>query len=108
MQALMKERSRLTGRYQTTIPASVRNRLRLKKGDEIEYEIAPDGRVYLTPARVDEADPALGGFLDLLEADIMANPGKLAVFGGGLRDRMASLVGDIEIDLDAPLSDDDE
>jgi len=108
MTAVLNEQSRLTDRYQTTIPKGVRTSLGLKKGDRIGYVVERSGRVYLEPDRPNEDDPALGGFLDLLEADIAANPDKLAAFSGGLRDRMQALVGDVEVDLDAPLSPNDE
>jgi AbrB family looped-hinge helix DNA binding protein len=39
--------SRLTSKYQTTIPAAVRDALLLEKGDSIAFEVADDGRVIL-------------------------------------------------------------
>ena len=53
-------------------------------------------------------DPALGAFLDFVEADIKAHPERLRVFDGALYDRLKALVGDVGIDLDEPLSPDDE
>ena len=41
--------SRLTSKSQTTIPRRVRERLRLKPGDIVKYEIE-DGRVILSKA----------------------------------------------------------
>lgn len=101
--------SKLTDRYQTTIPSGVRKHLKLGKGDQIRYRTDPSGRVYIEPAH-DEAigDAALGAFLDLLEADFRAHPERLTGFDEALRDRLESLVGDIDVDLDEPLSADDE
>jgi len=108
MVATAVETSKLTDRYQTTVPSGVRKRLNLKKGDRLRYSISDDGRVFIEVDRDTGDDPALGAFLDLLETDIRKNPGHLRAFDGGLKDRLATLVGDVEIDLDAPLSPDDE
>jgi len=108
MNAILKQQSRLTDRYQTTIPGAVRKILNLNKGDHIQYIAEADGRVYLAPVQADTPDLALGSFLDLIEADITSNPERLQAFGGALHDRLSALVGDVEIDLDAPLSADDE
>lgn len=108
MNALLKDQSRLTDRYQTTIPGSVRKTLNLKKGDFIQYIVEPDGRVYLAPVRAAMPDRAIGAFLEFLEAGIAARPERLHAFGGGLRDRLEALVGDVDVDLDVPLSPDDE
>lgn len=108
MAALVEEISKLTDRYQTTVPAGVRNQLKLGKGDRIRYCTDPDGRVYIEPARESEADPALCSFLDLLAADISDHPERLKAFDGELHDRLKALVGDVEVDLDSSLSPDDE
>ena len=107
MAARPDEISKLTDRYQTTVPSGVRKQLRLGKGDQIRYRTDPAGRVYIE-AVADEPDPAIGAFLDLLERDMVANPGRLKALDGTLVDRLQSLVGDVEVDLDAPLSPDDE
>lgn len=107
MTALVREVSTLTARFQTTVPRGVRKRLNLQKGDRICFTLDEDGRVYVEPAQTDGADPALGAFLDLIEADVQSHPERLGAFGGGLHDRLAALVGDVDVDLDAPLSADD-
>ena len=108
MVTLVKEVSKLTDRYQTTVPSGVRKQLNLRKGDKLCYRLEANGRVYLEAAGQDEGDPALGAFLDLLEADMTAHPERLRAFDGGLRDRLQALVGGIDADLDAALSPDDE
>lgn len=101
--------SKLTDRYQTTVPSGVRKQLQLKKGDQIHYCTEPNGRVYIEPVNPHGTnDPALGAFLDFIESDIKENPNHLQAFGGELLERLTSLVGDVDIDLDAPLSADDE
>ena len=45
--------STLTRKGQTTIPISVRNHLKLRPGDKIEFVIERDGKVVLAPKNVD-------------------------------------------------------
>jgi antitoxin PrlF len=45
--------STLTRKGQTTIPVKVRNHLKLRPGDKIEFVIERDGRVVLTPKNID-------------------------------------------------------
>nr|WP_306264073.1 type II toxin-antitoxin system PrlF family antitoxin [Pararhizobium sp. IMCC3301] len=104
----VQEVSKLTDRYQTTVPRGVRKLLNLRKGDQLCYRHDADGRVYLEAAGPAEGDPALGAFLNLLEADITAHPERLTAFDGGLRNRLQALVGGSDVDLDAALSPDDE
>tara|TARA_R110002049_G_scaffold228910_1_gene401071 strand:+ start:36 stop:377 length:342 start_codon:yes stop_codon:yes gene_type:complete len=104
----VQEVSKLTDRYQTTVPSGVRKWLDLHKGDQICYRPDADGRVYIEVAGRAGDDPALGAFLNLLEDDIAAHPERLMAFDGGLRDCMQALVGGSDVDLDAALSPDDE
>jgi antitoxin PrlF len=108
MAALAQDVSKLTDRFQTTVPSSVRKRLKLNKGDQIRYSIDTDGRVYIEPVRSEGGDPAIAAFLDFVEADIKAHPERIRVFSGAMHDRLKALVGDIDVDLDQPLSPDDE
>lgn len=107
MSAFVQEESKLTERYQTTVPSGVRKQLRIGKGDRIRYRVEASGRVYIEAVREGDADPALGAFLDFVEADIKAHPERLKAFDGALRDRLEALIGRVDVDLDAPLSDDD-
>lgn len=43
--------SKLTSKYQTTVPSSVRETLGLSKGDSIVFETATDGTVIIRKAR---------------------------------------------------------
>ena len=58
--------------------------------------------------RVEEGDPALGAFLDFVEADIKAHPERVRAFDGPLHDRLKALVGEVVVDLDESLSPSDE
>lgn len=94
--------STLTQRYQTTVPEPVRRALRLRKHDTLRYRVEGD-RVYLE--RAEEADPALGPFLDLLARDIATHPERLAGVPAALRARAEALTAGVEVDLDAALPD---
>ncbi|WP_165595873.1 AbrB/MazE/SpoVT family DNA-binding domain-containing protein [Tritonibacter horizontis] len=39
---------------------------------------------------------------------IKAHPNRIRAFDGALHDRLAALVGDVDVDLDAPLTLEDE
>ena len=109
MPATLEVESTLTDRYQTTVPETVRRALRLGKRDKIHYAIRPSGEVVLT--RVQDPgsdDPVLGQFLGFLSRDISNHPERLQGVDDSLVQRLQSLTGGIEVDLDAPLSADDE
>ena len=109
MPATLDVESTLTDRYQTTVPETVRRALRLGKRDKIQYSIRPSGEVVLTRAESSEGDdPVLGQFLGFLARDIASHPERLRAVDAGLVQRLQSLVGGIEVDLDAALSADDE
>lgn len=100
--------STLTDRYQTTVPEGVRKALKLSKRDKIHYSIRPSGEVVLTKAATPDEDPVLGSFLNYLAKDIAQHPDRLQVVDAGLVERIKLLVDGIELDLNAPLSDDDK
>ena len=109
MHATLEVESTLTDRYQTTVPETVRRALRLGKRDKMHYTIRPGGEVVLTRAEAAEVDdPVLGQFLGFLARDIASHPERLQVIDSTLVQRIQSLTGGIEVDLDAPLSADDE
>ena len=109
MVAKLEVESTLTDRYQTTVPETVRRALRLRKRDKIQYIIRPSGEVVLS--RVDGSDnddPLLGEFLNFLAHDIAQHPERLRVIEVDFVQRLQSLVGDVEVDLEAPLPENDE
>ncbi len=109
MPATLEVESTLTDRYQTTVPEVVRRALRLNKRDKIHYTVRSDGEVVLKRADAVEADdPLLGQFLGFLARDIAAHPERLTGVDRGLMKRIKTLTGKTRIDLDAPLSKDDE
>ena len=109
MPATVQVESTLTDRYQTTVPETVRRALRLGKRDKIQYTIRPDGEVVLTRAASGENnDPALAPFLGFLARDLAEHPERLQAVDAGLAQRIQALVAGVEVDLNAPLSADDE
>ena len=109
MAATLEVESTLTDRYQTTVPETVRRALRLGKRDKIHYTIRPGGEVVLTRVDATEVDdPLLGQFLGFLARDIASHPERLQAIDSTFVQRIQSLTGGIEIDLDAPLSADNE
>ncbi len=100
--------STLTDRYQTTVPDDVRKALRLNKRDKIRYTIQSNGQVIMSRADHPENDPVLGQFLSFLARDISRNPQHVQAISSNLINHVQSLVTDVEFDLDAPLSDEDE
>lgn len=108
MTEILQTESTLTDRYQTTVPDIVRKTLGLNKRDKIAYIINSDGTVTITRSETSEDDPILKKFLDFLAQDIEQNPQQIQPITSETLDRVQSLVGDMNIDLDAPLSDEDE
>jgi len=109
MPTTLEVESTLTDRYQTTVPETVRRALQLGKRDKIHYTIRSSGEVVLTRAEVSEGnDPVLGQFLNFLARDIASHPERLKVVDASFVQHIQSLVDRIEVDLDAPLSADDE
>jgi antitoxin PrlF len=107
MAAVLEVEATLTERYQTTVPTPVRQALHLRKHDKIVYKIGDGGRVILERSnQTNEEDPVLGQYLHFLARDIAA--GNVRVLTPELAGRVKSLVEGVEVDLDAPLSADDE
>jgi len=109
MPAILEAQSSLTERYQTTVPESVRRTLKLGKRDKILYTIRPDGDVVLSRAvPAEEQDPVLGQFLDFLARDMANNPQHLQALDKKWHNHVRALTEGVEVDLDTPLSAEDE
>ncbi|OYV74721.1 MAG: regulator [Chromatiales bacterium 21-64-14] len=81
----------------------------LGKRDKIHYTIRQDGEVVLTCASgAGGDDPVLGRFLGFLARDIATHPERLQAVDSGFVQRIRSLVGSAEVDLDAALAENDE
>jgi antitoxin PrlF len=104
----LETESTLTDRFQTTVPSPVRQALQLGKKDKIKYAIQSDGSVVISRAAVQESDPVIGEFLSFIARDMKAHPERLEPLSASMRESVDALVEGVEIDLDAPLSDEDE
>lgn len=101
--------STLTDRYQTTVPEAVRRALKLGKRDRIHYTVRSNGEVVLSRADASEGDdPVLGQFLSFLADDMAKHPDRLAPVYSGVVQHIQSLTAGVDVDLNAPLSPDDE
>jgi len=107
MPAVLEIKSTLTDRYQTTVPESVRSVLKLDKRDKINYLIRSNGEVVLSRANAGD-DPVLGQFLSFLSTDMANHPERLQSVDSGLIQRIQTLVGKVEVNLDEALSEGDE
>ena len=105
--ATVTEESTLTDRYQTTVPEVVRKALKLGKRDKIRYSVSSSGSVILSRVGSDSEDPVVVQFLTFLENDLTANPQKIAALSPELASRARELTRTVEIDLDAPLDDEE-
>lgn len=108
MHAVIQTRSKLTDRYQTTVPAEVRKALNLGKKDQLKYSISADGAVMLEKDTGETADPAVMAFLSFIGRDLETHPDRIQALGADFMARVSSLTKGVQVDLDASLSPDDE
>jgi len=107
MAALLKEESTITAKGQTTVPKAVRQALGVDYGGRIAFFVDDTHRVYVEKAAEDVSDPVVDRFLEFLARDMSKHPGTSIVpLATALRDRMAALVGDMDVDLDGDLDGD--
>lgn len=104
MTARIEETSTITAKGQTTVPKPVRQALGVDYGGKIVFRVE-NGKVTVSKPGVEHRDPALTGFLKLIERDISA--------GRNVRDLpkdvLASLrrsIKDVAVDLDETLEGD--
>ncbi len=69
MMQTIVEHAKLTSKGQITLPKSIRQALGVTTGAQLCFELRGDA-VIVTRAQAEHNDPAIGGFLALLEADI--------------------------------------
>jgi antitoxin PrlF len=104
----LQTESTLTDRYQTTVPSVVRKALHLGKKDKIKFTVESNGSVTLSRAVQSDADPALNAFLEFLGHDMQAHPENIQALSVEMKQKVDELIQDVDIDLDAPLNDEDD
>ena len=100
--------STLTDRFQTTVPAMVRQALQLNKRDKLQFTVLDNGTVVLSRVAAAEADPVLGSFLAFLEQDMAARPQHIQPLSAQSKTKADKLLAGVDIDLDALLSPEDD
>jgi len=109
MNTVIEDDSTLTDRYQTTVPASVRRALNLKRRDRLHYTVRPNGEVVLTRASDEpSADPVITNFLAFLERDLQQHPEHIRPVTVGTFAEAERLTAGIEVNLDEALPEDDD
>lgn len=98
--------SRLTERSQTTIPAAIRDALHLKPGEYIKYSLIAGGKVIMSRQEDEQDDPVMLNFLTFLENDMKKNPHNIHAVPVAVWENIKTLTAGVEVDLDAPLTDD--
>ncbi|EFO4518863.1 type II toxin-antitoxin system antitoxin PrlF [Escherichia coli] len=103
--AVLTTESKVTIRGQTTIPAPVREALKLKPGqDSIHYEILPGGQVFMCRLGDEQEDHTMNAFLRFLDADIQNNPQKTRPFN---IQQGKKLVSGMDVNIDDEIGDDE-
>jgi antitoxin PrlF len=97
MGVLVRERSKITSKGQTTIPKSVRQALGVNYGGEITYVVDEGGRVSLLGVE-EQADPVIDGFLAFLAKDMADNPSHITAFPAPLAERMVAISAGLNVD----------
>jgi antitoxin PrlF len=102
---IIEEVCTVTAKGQTTVPKAIRQALGVGYGGRIAFRIE-DGAVTVRAAEIQDADPALGPFLDLLARDIAARPETLVPLTGELFDRIDAITEGLVVDPDQPIEGD--
>ncbi|WP_339460917.1 type II toxin-antitoxin system PrlF family antitoxin [Nodularia spumigena] len=72
------------------------------------FKTSSEAQVVISRADNIESDPVLRKFLYFLGQSMENNPQHLKAISSDLVSRVQSLVSEVDLDLDAPLSDEDE
>ncbi|ARW11846.1 MULTISPECIES: type II toxin-antitoxin system PrlF family antitoxin [Acetobacter] len=98
---LLKAESTITAKGQTTIPKSVRKALGVDYGGRIAFVVDDQRRVHVEKATEETSDPVVERFLEFLEKDMLDHSrSRLVSLPASLPDRVAALVGNMDVDLD--------
>jgi antitoxin PrlF len=104
---VIRERSKITSKGQTTVPKAVRSALGVEPGDEVEFLVTETG-VSVRRPQEDQGDPVIESFLTFLEADMARHPQNIVAFPQALATRMAALAEGVKVDLDEDFGSDVE
>lgn len=107
MGALLEIEATITERGQTTVPSAIRKVLGVGRNGKIMFRQMDDGSVVIARKSDDgeDEDPVVAAFLAFLERDMSDRPEKLVPLRQDLLAQGETLVEGVEVDLDAPLTD---
>jgi AbrB family looped-hinge helix DNA binding protein len=71
MDNALSKQSKITSKYQVTVPKAVRERLKLGAADVLTWQVAEDGRIYVTAAEAPITE--LKGVIRVGHGDIAAD-----------------------------------
>ncbi|MGY2461755.1 type II toxin-antitoxin system PrlF family antitoxin [Vreelandella sulfidaeris] len=100
----------LSDHYQTMVPKSVCQALKLKPHDRIHYTIRANGEVILSRANDESSQEFVkNSFLAFLEHDLLEHPENIRLVTNGAFAAAERLTSGIDVDLDEvlPVKDDD-
>jgi antitoxin PrlF len=107
--AVLELEAAVTERGQTTVPAAIRKALHIGKRGVVVFRLSENGEVTLASKADEEPqDPIVENFLAFLAKDMLSSPGRLQPVTAEWVEKIQSLVAGVEVDLDQPLSDDEE
>ena len=94
------EEATLTSKGQITLPKSIRQALGVSTKGKIAFDLSDDGAIIVTSVESEHHDPAIGDFLDLLQADIRSG-NNIGVLPAELAEAMSGNAGaDVDLDED--------
>ena len=70
--SIIREITTIGAKGRITLPGTVRKALGVDVGARVAFELHEDGHIVVSRADTEHEDPAIGAFLDLLAADILA------------------------------------
>lgn len=101
MATIIEETTTITAKGRTTVPKTVRRALGVDYGGRIAFRIEDD-RVTVHNPQAEQRDPALAGFLALIEKDIAAGR-RVRDFPVGLAAAMRRALKQVPVDLEEKL-----
>ncbi|GHU15507.1 AbrB family transcriptional regulator [Betaproteobacteria bacterium] len=96
----LHELATITSKGQITLPKPIRQMLGVGVGDQVAFDLRENGDIVVSQAAALHEDPAIGGFLDLLAADIQA--GHVRDLPEDLSKALLKYSGH-DVDLDEPI-----
>ena len=101
---IISEVATMTAKGQITMPKPIRQALGADTGTRVTFELHENGQVVVSRADAEHEDPAIRGFLDLIEKEIEAGRG-VEEIPDDVAQRMLQHA-ELDIDLDEPIEGD--